>query len=157
MAGRVGDVNLPAQQFKHTCFIDSGGRIDADRHTGLVAFRRVNGVCHRGLASHTRKSYTEFDLENELLWYARNLSHVRTRSLRRGAPDGPRGNACAMGAICNAQRAARARVGKGWVWMLAKLMSLRSNVSCPVIPATVPLNPIELSSCSVPENPRALG
>jgi hypothetical protein len=38
---------------------------------------------------HTRTSYTEFDLENELLWYARNLSHLRTLSLRRGAPDRP--------------------------------------------------------------------
>jgi hypothetical protein len=38
---------------------------------------------------HTRTSYTEFDLENELLWYARNLSHVRTLSLRRGARGWP--------------------------------------------------------------------
>jgi hypothetical protein len=42
-----------------------------------------------GWPHHTRTSYTEFDLENELLWYARNVSHVRTLSLRRGAPDGP--------------------------------------------------------------------
>ena len=47
----AGDVNLPAQQFKHTYFVDSGGRIYADRHTGLVVFRRMNGICHRGLAS----------------------------------------------------------------------------------------------------------
>ena len=51
MSGRVGDVNLPAQQFQYTCFVDSGGRIYADRHTALVVFRRVNGICHRGLAS----------------------------------------------------------------------------------------------------------
>ena len=67
MSGRVGDVNLPAQQFQYTCFVDSGGRIYADRHTALVVFRRVNGICHRGLPHHTRTSYTEFDLENELL------------------------------------------------------------------------------------------
>ncbi len=34
---------------------------------------------------HTRTSYTEFDLENELLWYVRNLSHLRTLSLRCAA------------------------------------------------------------------------
>jgi hypothetical protein len=41
-----------------------------------------------GLTTHGHRN-TEFDLENELLWYTRNLSHVRTLSLRRGAPDGP--------------------------------------------------------------------
>ena len=76
-------MNLPAQQFKYPCFVDSGGRIYADRHTGLVVFRRMNGICHRDLAStHARTSYTEFDLENELLWYVRNLSHLRTLTLR---------------------------------------------------------------------------
>ena len=44
-------MNLPAQQFQYTCFVDSGGRTYADRHTALVVFRRVNGICHRGLAS----------------------------------------------------------------------------------------------------------
>jgi hypothetical protein len=44
-------VNLPARQFQYTCFVDSGGKIYADRHTALVVFRRVNGICHRGLAS----------------------------------------------------------------------------------------------------------
>jgi len=93
MSGRVGDVNLPAQQFQYTCFVDSGGRIYADRHTALVVFRRVNGICHRGLASPHADIVHRIQFGKRIVvvsqGHARNLSHLRTRSLRRGAPEGP--------------------------------------------------------------------
>jgi hypothetical protein len=102
MSGRVGDVNLPAQQFQHTCFVDSGGKIYTDRHTALVSFRRVNGICHRDLASPLADIVHRIRFRKRIVVVRqgtpKNLSHLRTLSLRRGAPEGPPKSA--QGAQC---------------------------------------------------------
>ena len=52
VSSRIGNVNLPAQPFQCTSFVDRDRGAYSNRDDALAVSRRVNGVCHRSLTGH---------------------------------------------------------------------------------------------------------